>query len=252
MAGIGGWHRRATRQHHANRFGNRRHGGRRAHRHAGAIGAGNACLHTQPILVRDGARAQLVPIFPAIRAGAERLAAPVAAQHRASRQEDRRNIHRRRAEQQTRRGLVATAHQHRTIHRMRAQQFLHFHRQHVAIEHGGRLEIALRQRQRRQFHRKAPGHQNAAFDVFHPLLEMHMAGLKVRPRIDDRNDRFAGPFLGRIAHLHGARAMAEAAQIGGAEPPRRAQILGRATRGLAGHESCFLDLDRISTSVAAR
>jgi len=42
---------------------------------------------------------------------------------------------------------------------------------------------------------------------------MHVAGLRVRPGIEDRDHRAVLPLLRRVAHLHGARAMAEGAEI---------------------------------------
>ena len=176
--------------------------------------------------VGDLAGAALVPVFPGVGARAQRLALPVAAQHRPGRQIDRRQIHRGGAEQQARRGLVAAAHQHHAVDGMAAQQFLGVHRQHVAIEHRGRLQERFRQRQRRQFHRKAAGHQHAALDVVDAALEMHVAGLRVRPGVEDRDDRAALPLLRRVAHLHRARAMAEGAQIVGREPARAAELVG--------------------------
>ena len=131
-------------------------------------------------------------IFPGVRARAQRLALPVAAQHRPGRQIDRRQVHAGGAEQQARRGLVATAHQHDAVDGMAAQQFLGVHRQHVAVEHRGRLQKRFRQRQRRQLHRKTARHQDAALDVVDAALEMHVAGLRVRPGVEDRDDR-AGP-----------------------------------------------------------
>src|SRR5580704_15832261 len=106
---------------------------------------------------------------------------------------------------------------------MTAQQFLGVHRQQIAIEHGGRLEEGFRQRQRRQLHRKAAGHQDAALDVVDPGLEMHVAGLRIRPGVEDRDHRPALPFLRRIAHLHRARAMAKGPQIIRREPARAAE-----------------------------
>jgi hypothetical protein len=51
------------------------------------------------------------------------------------------------------------------------------HRQEVAVEHGGGLDQALRQRHRRQLEREAAGLQHAALHVVHALLEVHVAGL---------------------------------------------------------------------------
>ena len=67
--------------------GHRRSG---AHRHAVAGRARDAVLDLAPVLVGDVAGALLGPVFPDVGAAAERLAAPVAAQHRARRHEDRR------------------------------------------------------------------------------------------------------------------------------------------------------------------
>src|SRR3712207_7849591 len=53
-----------------------------AHGHAGAVAAGDAGLDAEPVLLCDLPGAQLVPVFPAVGAGAEHLALPVAAQHR--------------------------------------------------------------------------------------------------------------------------------------------------------------------------
>ena len=63
------------------------------------------------------------------------LAAPVAAEHRPGRHEDRRQVRARRAHDQRRHGLVAAAEQHDAVGRIRAQRFLRLHRQQVAIEH---------------------------------------------------------------------------------------------------------------------
>ena len=73
---------------------------------------------------------------------------------------------------------------------------------------------------------KAAGHQDAALDVVDPRLEMHVAGLRVRPGVEDRDDRTALPFLRRVAHLHGARAMAKGAKIVGRKPARATERFG--------------------------
>src|SRR6267378_4718246 len=55
---------------------------------------------------------------------------------------------------------------------------------------------------------------------------MHVAGLRVRPGVEDRDDRAALPLLRRVTHLHGARAMAKGAQIVGRKPARAAELVG--------------------------
>src|SRR5260370_41041585 len=55
---------------------------------------------------------------------------------------------------------------------------------------------------------------------------MHVAGLRVRPRVEDRDHLTALPFLRRVTHLRGARAMAKGAEIVGREPARAAELVG--------------------------
>ena len=57
------------------------------------------------------------------------------------------------------------------------------------------------------------GLQHAALHILDPLLEVRVAGIDVGPCVDDGDDRPASPILAVIAHLHEARAMAEAAQM---------------------------------------
>src|ERR1700733_8892378 len=78
---------------------------------------------------------------------------------------------------------------------------------------------------------------------------MHMAGLRVRPGIENRDHRPVLPLLRRIAHLHRARAMAEGAEIVGREPARAAE---RFRSFLSCHEStCVSSLKVISQAVGA-
>ena len=141
------------------------------------------------------------------------LAAPIAAQHRPGRHIDRRHTHADRAHEQAGRGLVAAAHQHRTVDRMRAQQFLGLHREEVAVEHGRGLHERFGQRHRRQFDREAARLQDAALHVLGTLAQMAVAGVDVAPGIDDADHRLAGPVLAVIAELAQPRAVAERAQV---------------------------------------
>ncbi len=191
-----------------------------------AVGAGDAAFDFLPFLGAEIAGAALVPVFPGVGARAEHLAAIVPAQHRPRRHEDHRQAHRDRPHDQARCGLVAPAHQHRAVDRMRAQKLFGFHRQHVAVEHGRRLDVAFRERQRRQFHREPAGFEDAALHVLDALLEMDMARVGVRPGVEDGDDRLVRPFLRRVAHLHRPRTVAEAAQVVRREPARAAQVLG--------------------------
>ena len=231
MAGIGGRNRGGAGQRHSERLGGAGHGRGGAHGHAMAGRAGDALLDLLPILSGDGAGAQLDPVFPHVAARAQRGAAPGAAQHRASGHEDRRQIHRDCAHQQRRRGLVATAHQHRAVGGVGAQRLLGLHRQEVAIHHRRWLLERLGERHRRQFDREASRLPHAALHLLHPLLEMGVAGVDVAPGVDDRDHRLSRVIGALIAHLRGARAMAERAQIVDAVPAMTAKVF----RSLARH-----------------
>ena len=231
MIAVGGRDRRGARQRQAERFGDRHHGRRRAHHHAGAERAGDAALDLVPFLVGDVAGALLGPVFPHVRAGAEIFALPIAAQHRAGRHVDRRDAHADGAHDQAGRGLVAAAHQHGAVDRMAAQQLLGLHRQHVAIEHGGRLDEGFGERDRRQLDREAAGLQHAALHVLGALAQMRVAGIDLAPGVDDADDRLAGPILGVIADLAQPRAVAERAHVVRPEPAMAAQILRTFTAG---------------------
>ncbi len=147
-----------------------------------------------------------------------------------------------RAHDQRRRGLVAAAHQHAAVDRIGAQQLLGLHRQQVAVEHRRRLLERLGQRDRRHLDREAAGLPDAALDLLGALLEVRVAGVDVAPGVDDRDHRLAGVVAAVIAHLRGARAVAERAHVLHAVPAVAAQLLGRlapprrgAVRFLLGH-----------------
>ena len=227
MIGIDRRDRRGARQREAQRLGDRHHGRGGAHHHAGAERARDAALDLVPVLLADAAGALLVPVFPGVGAGAQRLAAPVAAQHRAGRHVDRRHAHADRAHDQARRGLVAAAHQHRAVDRMAAQQLLGLHGEEVAIEHGRRFDHRLGERHRRQLDRKAAGLQTPRFTSSARVAQMAVAGVDVAPGVDDADHRLADPVGAVVAELPQPRAMAERAQIVLAEPAIAAQFLGR-------------------------
>src|SRR5262249_5585985 len=83
-------------------------------------GRGSPPFHRVPLRCGDAPRALLGPIFPEVGPRAEVLAAPIAAQNRARRHVNRRYAHADGAHDQARRGLVATAQQHRAIDRVAA------------------------------------------------------------------------------------------------------------------------------------
>ena len=132
------------------------------------------------------AGAQFRPVLPDVRSRPQRRAAPVAAQHRTGRHEHRGQVHRRGAHDQARRRLVAAAHQHRAVDRVRPQQLLGLHRQEIAVQHRRRLLERLGQRHRRHLDREPAGRPHAALHLLHPLLEMRVARVDVAPGVDDR------------------------------------------------------------------
>ena len=71
---------------------------------------------------------------------------------------------------------------------------------------------------------KPPACQTPRFTSSARVAEMLVARVHLAPGIEDGDDRLAGIILGGEAHLLGARAMAERAQIGGAVPARTAQL----------------------------
>ncbi len=73
MIGVRRRDRRRARQREPERLGDRHHGGRGAHHHAGAERARNAALDLVPLLVADAAGAFLVPIFPGVGARAQNV-----------------------------------------------------------------------------------------------------------------------------------------------------------------------------------
>ncbi len=231
VVGVGGRNGRSARQRQAHGLGNAHHGGRRAHGHAGAVAAGNAGFHLAPGLLIQPAGAAFVPELEGVRARAQHLPLPVAAQHGAGRQVDEGKAHGDRPHGQPRRGLVAAAHEHGAIHRVAAQQLLRLHGQEVAIDHGRGLDHAFRQRDGWQLQRKAARLQHAALDVFHALPEVGMALVGIAPGVDDGDHGLAHPVLVAIAHLQHARAVAEGAEIIGSKPACAAQGFGGTCHG---------------------
>ena len=208
----------------AERVDGRRHSRRRAHRHARAEGARDAVFHLAPRALVDRARAPFRPVLPDVGAGAERLAAPVAAEHRAGRHEDEREVRARRAHDHRRHRLVAAAEQDRAIGRIRAQRFLRLHREQVAIEHRRRLHEGLAEREQGDLHREAAGLPDAALDVFGAQPEVCVAGVGVAPRIEDGDDRLPAHVVGAEALLARARPVSRRSQIVFAEPAVAAEI----------------------------
>ncbi|MCY1303093.1 hypothetical protein D9M70_527850 [compost metagenome] len=179
-----------------------------------------------PIAIADVAGAALVPVLPGIGSRAQDLALPVTPKHRPGRDVDSRQSSAGSPHQQSRGGFVTTAHEHHPINRMGPNQFLRVHRQHVAIEHGGGFYEVLRQRNCRQLNGEPTCLQDATLDILDSGLEMSVARVDVRPRVEDGNDRFASPISRRVPHLHDSGAMSKPTQVVRRKPARTSQIFG--------------------------
>src|SRR3546814_2073539 len=74
-----------------------------------------------------------------------------------------------------RNGLVAAAEQDHGIHRLRRDHLLNVHRHEIAIEHAGRIEEGLAERDRRKLDRQPAGRDDAALRRLDQFREMPMA-----------------------------------------------------------------------------
>ena len=150
-------------RHHAERFGEAGHGRGGAHHRAGAGGDRELAFDLGNLVGIDLAGAIARPEAAAIGAGAEPLAAMAAGHHRAGDQRDGRPVGGHRAHQLRRHGLVAAAHQHHRVHRLRADHFLGVDRHQVAVFQAGRREEHFAERDGRKLQRQRAGRQHAAF-----------------------------------------------------------------------------------------
>ncbi len=186
-------------QDHAERFGDAGHGGCRAHHRAGAGGGGEPALDRRHLLGVDVAGAIARPKTAAIGAGAEPLAAMIAGHHRPRDQHDGGTAGGHRTHQLRRHRLVAAAHQHGGVHRLRANHLLGVHRHQVAILEAGRAQKNLAERNRGKLDRQCAGGEHAAFDRLEQVGKMPMAIVEPRLRVGDA-DHGPRQHLARIAH----------------------------------------------------
>ena len=181
--------RRVVRQSHAERLDHGGHRRGRAHRHAMAARAVHAGFRLDEFFLRHGAGADLLGHLPYARARADFLAAKAAVQHRAARNGERRQIARRGAHQQRRRGFVAADQQDHAIDRIAANRLLDIHRRQIAEQHRGGTQIRFAQRHDRKFQRKAARFVHALFHIFGQFAEVGVARRQFRPRIADADHR---------------------------------------------------------------
>ena len=103
--------------------------------------------------------------LPHVRARADVLAAELAVEHRPAGDADGRQVARRRAHQQRRRGLVAAHQQHDAVERIGADRLLDVHRGLVAEQHRRRAHQRLAEAHHRKLDREAARVEHAVAHV---------------------------------------------------------------------------------------
>ena len=195
--------RRAARQRHAKRLGQRVHRRRGAHRVAVADRRRGRRHHLHEFVVVDLALGEELAAFPDDRAGTGKAALPPAVQHRAAGQHDGRDVHRRRAHQAGGRRLVAAGGQHHAIDRIAVQHLHQAEIREVAIQRRGRPLAGLLDRMDREFQRHAAGRTNAVAHAARQLDMMPVARRQIGAGLGDADDRLAAAqLLRRDAVVH--------------------------------------------------
>ena len=189
---VGRGDRGAARQRHAERLGQRIHGGGGAHGVAMADRRRRGGDDIHELLVVDLARGQLLARFPDHGAGAGALALVPAVQHRPAGQHDRRHVDGRRRHQAGGRGLVAAGGQDHAVQRIAEQDLDQAEIGEVAVERRGRPLAGLLDRVHRKFHGDAAGGADALADPLGQFEVMAIAGRKVVAGLGDADDRLAG------------------------------------------------------------
>ena len=197
-----GMHRRdrgGAGQDQPERFGDAGHGRGGAHHRAGARGHREVALDLRNLLGADFAGAIARPEAAAVGAGAEPLALVPPGHHRTGDQHDRRPPGRDRAHELRRHGLVAAAHQHHGVHRLRADHLLGVDGHQISVFQAGRIEEHLAERHGREIDRQAARRQHAALHRVQQLREMPVAVVEAGAGVGDADHRALQHFA-RITH----------------------------------------------------
>ncbi len=193
---------------------------------ASASGASDSAFDFRPSFQIDISGATLRPIFCDVRTAAENFTAPITAKHRAGGNVNRRQIHADGAHQKCGRRFVATAHQNATVGRIGAQELLGFHREEIAVHHGGGFLKCFAERERGHLDWKTASLPDAALDIFGSFTQMAVAGIDVAPGVDNRDDGLSSVVGLDAAHRSSAGTVAERAQVIGAIPAVTAERVG--------------------------
>ena len=203
-----GVHRRdrgSAGQDQAERFGDTGHGRSRAHHRAGAGGDRQIALDLRNLFGADLAGAVTPPEAAAVGAGAEPLALVPPGHHRPGHQHYRWPSGRDRAHQLRRDGLVAAAHQHDRVHRLRADHLLGVDGHQVSVFQAGRIEEHLAERHGREIDRQSACRQHAALHRVEQLRKMPVAVVESGAGVGDADHRPLQHFA-RISHRPRERA----------------------------------------------
>ena len=189
---VGRGDRRAARQRHAERFGQRVHGRGGAHRVAVADRRRRGGDDLDELVVVDLAGGEPFALLPDDGAGAGALAVEPAVEHRAAREHDRGQVDGCRRHHAGRRRLVAAGGQHHAVQRIAEQDFDQAEIGEVAVKCRGRPLAGLLDRVGREFHCDAAGHTDAFADPVRQFDVMAVAGGKIVAGLRDADDRLAG------------------------------------------------------------
>ena len=203
--GVNRGDRRRPRQRHAERLRERGHRTGRAHHGARARRRRQVRLDALDLHRGDPASAVLGPEAPAIRARAQALTTVVHRHHGPRQELDGGHVGRRGAHELSRDRLVAAAHQHDGVHRLRADHLLDVHGHEVAEHHARRGEEHLAERDRREVDREPAGGEHAALHRLDQLGEMPVAVVEAARRLRDADHRPRQHRL-RVAHRRRERA----------------------------------------------
>jgi len=188
-----------ARQDKTERLGDTGHGGGGAHHRAGPGSDRELSFDLRNFLLGDVTRAIARPKTTAIGAGAESLAAVTTRHHRARHQHDRRPAGGHRAHELRRYGLVAAAHEHDRVHRLRPDHFLGIDRHQVAIFEARGAEKHFAKRDGGEGDRQRAGREHPALDCVQQFGEVAVAIVETRRRIGDA-DHGLRQHRTRIAH----------------------------------------------------
>lgn len=184
--------RRRTGKLHAERFGERIHRRRRAHRVAVAGGRRRGGDQLDEAGIIDLALGEQLTGLPDDRAGTGTLAAEPAVQHRTDGQRDRWNIDRRRRHQTGRRGLVAADRQNDAVERIAVEHLDQAEIGEVAVKAGGRTLAGFLDRMDREFDGNAAGFADTLAQTMRQFQMMPVARRKIGTRLGDADDRPVG------------------------------------------------------------